>query len=228
MKKSTYILHICFLLLITGKSFCQIKTGTYSNKNEFISFRQDSVVFNLKNYGCIIKDLQGKGSYRVMNNFLLIETKPYNSKSYHIKSENTSDSIKIQVADLKHTPIVLAIIETYDNSGELLFGTLTDQNGLAIIEKINNISKISVSSLGFYKYIFDYAPNANYHVFLDEERVENQTMAFKINSTTTNAMELVLLTTNLEPTQNITAALEQLCSTQKNCSQNIKQLKASN
>ncbi|MFV0566872.1 MAG: hypothetical protein ACK5NB_13700, partial [Flavobacteriaceae bacterium] len=92
--------------------------------------------------------------------------------------------------------------------------------------RTNAMSKIVVSYLLFHKYTFYLSPNTNYHVFLDQERAENQTMAFKINSITNKGIELTLLSTNFEAQENISKELEKLCSEQKNCTRKINLTKA--
>lgn len=226
MRKSTFILTVVFCVLIGSKSISQINDGKYIEQEEFLILKSDSIAFNLKYGKGIVQDLKGSGNYKIINNFLLVKTIPYQAKSHHAESKNCSGNVEITVNDLKGKPIIGANIEVLDNSGNLLFGVLSKEEGRALIKRTNAMSKIVVSYLLFHKYTFNLSPNTNYHVFLDQERVENQTMAFKINDITNHGIELTLLSTNFEAQENISKELEKLYSEQKNCTRKINLTKA--
>jgi hypothetical protein len=195
MKQKIFLLVLIFASIVEISG--QIKVGKYYGESDFISFTSDSVQFKIVCNGGLIVDLYASGTYELLNGFLLIKTGEYSGmKSTLIKSRNQSDSIEIEVFDTEDKPII-GVSVILSNGSNTLFGTMTNKNGIALIEKMNTADKITLSLIGYDAYTFEYSDEYNYQIkLMDSEIIENQTVVFKVNSITNDSLKLTLLTTD--------------------------------
>lgn len=199
MFKNILIFTFAIIIAFTTRGNSQINNGKYVENSDYLIFKSDSVTFKLKSDGGVIFDLQASGTYEVFDDFLLIKTsKSNNRKSHNIINKNIEDYVKISVVDLENKPIVGATIEVFDCSEKLLAGEVSDENGMVIFKKMEAINKVTISYIGHESYTFNYSNNYEYKVMLETKRIENQTLAFKINSISENSIKLTMLTINFK------------------------------
>jgi hypothetical protein len=199
MFKKNLVLTLVIIAVFTTRGISQIGNGKYIENSDYFIFKSDSVAFKLKTGGGVVVDLRASGTYEVFDDFLLIKTtKLYNSKTHNVIQKKSEDYVKVSVVDTENKPLSSASIIVFDSSEKQLTGGITDKNGMVLFEKMKSIDKIKVVFLGYESCTFKYSDNYEYKVMLDNERIENQTVVFKINSISGNSIILTWLTSNFK------------------------------
>lgn len=209
--KTTIITSIC-ALIFANMVFAQIVEGEYHKDLDFINFNSDSVNFQIKSNDGLIVDLHSSGTYDVFEEYLIIKAGQYQGiNSTYSVIENKKDIAQITVADIDKKAIIGVNVFLYDNSGNLVYVTTTNENGIAIIENKLTEGKITLSLVGYDTFKFNFSNDYNYRVkLMNFEIIENKTVIFKINTLTEDSISLTLLTTDFKCKRNQNRALKEL------------------
>jgi hypothetical protein len=143
-----------FLILFFNVFFsfsinAQVLHGVYRNKDEYLNFEGDSVVYYLKLGCCIVNEYKGLGKWFLANNKLLI--KPINNEQTYISTSPSlnNDSLYINVEIKDTASFLLPSIRIY-NTNDRYFGIGTNGRHVAISKKsIRGGDSLSVSLYGY-------------------------------------------------------------------------------
>lgn len=209
--KTTIVTAIC-TLVFANMAFGQIVEGKYHKNSDFMNFNSDSVNFEIESNGGLIVDLHSSGTYDVFEEYLIVKAGQCQGvNSTYSVIESTKDIVQITVVDIDEKAITGVNVFFYDNSGNLVYVTTTDENGIAIIENKLTEGKITLSLVGYDTFKFNFSNDYNYRVkLMNFEIIENKTVIFKINTLTEDSISLTLLTTDFKCKRNQNRALKEL------------------
>lgn len=207
---------VCLAILLSALSFGQKIDGRYYGGSDNIFFNPgknvDSVYFSIKSdRSGIIGDFYGSGTYKILDKYLIIHTGEYHGKkSTYKKTKRDQEFVIITVLDFEGNPLIGANIEIMDTSGNIILGKVSDINGRTFIDKNQTADKLVVSYFRE-SYAINFSEKYDYHVQLRTFKViEDKTVVFKINSLEKEAMNVTLLTTNLEGDNDKPISMEML------------------
>ncbi len=188
--KSTILL-LLLMFIYSLESYSQVKNSTYFDNSDFIRFQNDTIDFKLKSNGGITFDIMASGTFKLLDNFIIVHAEEYNGmKSTHTKipSQNKITKFYVYSNELK------------DVDGKFLSGTITNEDGIANIEKNDVAQSLTITHLGFDNYSFAFTTNFDYQVnLMNYEVIENQQIIFKINEWNNDSINLTLLSTDFKP-----------------------------
>ncbi|HLO53091.1 MAG TPA: hypothetical protein VK169_02325 [Saprospiraceae bacterium] len=197
--KSTILL---LLLILTNpfESIGQFQNGTYFDNSDFIRFENNTIDFKLKSNGGITFDITAKGSFKLLDNFIIVHAKEYNGmKSFYTKIPSQKEITKVYVYSNDNLPVKGVNVVLKDADGKFLSGTITNEDGIANIEKNDLAHILSLSLIGFDNYSFAFTTNFDYQVnLMNYEVLENQQIIFKINEWNIDSINLTLLSTDFK------------------------------
>lgn len=198
--KSTILL----LLLILTNSFestGQVPNSTYFDNSDFIRFNNDTIDFKLKSNGGITFDIMASGTFKLLDNFIIVHAGEYNGmKSSHKKIASQKEITTVYVYSNDNLPVKGVNVVLKDVKGNFLLGTITNEDGIANIEKNHVAQSLTITHLGFDNYSFPFTANFDYQVnLMNYEVIENQQIVFKINDYNKDALNLTLLSTDFKP-----------------------------
>jgi hypothetical protein len=194
--KATIITILC---LISFLSWSQTFQGLYKENSDFISFTNDSVNFRIESNGGIIITEIGEGNYKIVDNFLLINTSDFKGqKSVARKSFNKNDRFELHVINKQGKPMSGATILFLDQSDKRIAGVISDNQGFADYPLSARIKKIKIVFLGYDTIEFDCGQFNSFTIELvSDEIIEGQTVVFQIVNYDNMFLSLRLLTTDL-------------------------------
>ncbi len=197
--KSTILLLI-LILTKTLQSFGQIEDGIYFDKSDFIRFNKDTIDFKLESEGGITFDIMASGTFKLLDNFIIVNACEYNGmKSSHTKIPSQNKITKFYVYSNDNLPVKGVNVMLKDVDGKFLSGTITNEDGIANIEKNDLAHIVSLSLMGFDNYSFAFTTNFDYQVnLMNYEVIENQQIIFKINEWNNDSINLTLLSTDFK------------------------------
>lgn len=217
MLKKMSVLTLTIIMAFTTRGVSQIGNGKYVENLDYLIFKSDTVAFKLKTDGGIVVDLRASGAYEVFDDFLLIKTTKFNnSKTDIVIQKNIEDYVEVSVVDSEDKPLSSANIIVFNSSGTQLAGAITDRNGMVLFKKMESIDEIKVTFLGYESCTFKYSKNYEYKVMLDNKRIKNKTVVFKINSISSNSIKLTWLTSDFKIHRNKKNELIELYEKYKN------------
>jgi len=197
--KSTILL---LLLILTNsfESIAQIPNSTYFDNSDFIRFQNDTIDFKIKSNGGITFDIMASGTYKLLDNFIIVCAGEYNGmKSFHTKIPSQKEITKVYVYSNDNLPVKGVNMVLKDVDGKFLSGTITNEDGIANIEKNDVAQSITITHLGFDNYSFAFTTNFDYQVnLMNYEVIENQQIIFKINEWNIDSINLTLLSTDFK------------------------------
>lgn len=197
--KSTILL---LLLILTNsfESIGQVQNGIYFDNSDFIRFQNDTIDFKLKSNGGITFDIMASGTYKLLDNFIIVNAGEYNGmKSSHTKIPSQKEITKVYVYSNDNLPVKGVNVVLKDVKGNVLNGTITDEKGVANIIKNDLAHILSLSLMGFDNYSFAFTTNFDYKVnLMNYEVIENQQIIFKINEWNNDSINLTLLSTDFK------------------------------
>lgn len=197
--KSTILL---LLLILTNpfESIGQVQNSIYFDNSDFIRFHNDTIDFKLKSNGGITFDIMASGTYKLLDNFIIVNAKEYNGmKSSHTKIPSQKEITKVYVYSNDNLPVKGVNVVLKDVDGKFLSGTITNEDGIANIEKNDLTHILSLSLMGFDNYSFAFTTNFDYQVnLMNYEVLENQQIIFKINEWNIDSINLTLLSTDFK------------------------------
>lgn len=198
--KSTILL---LLLILTNpfESIGQFQNGIYFDKSDFIRFNNDTIDFKLKSNGGITFDIMASGTFKLPDNFIIVDAGEYNGmKSSHTKIPSQNEITKVYVYSNDNLPVKGVNVVLKDVDGKFLSGTITNEDGIANIEKNDVAQSLTITHLGFDNYSFAFTTNFDYQVnLMNYEVIENQQIIFKINELNNDSINLTLLSTDFKP-----------------------------
>ena len=198
--KSTILL---LLLILTNsfESIGQVPNSIYFDNSDFLRFQNDTIDFKLKSNGGITFDIMASGTYKLLDNFIIVNAKEYNGmKSSHTKIPSQKEITKVYVYSNDNLPVKGVNVVLKDVDGKFLSGTITNEDGIANIEKNDLAHILSLSLIGFDNYSFAFTTNFDYQVnLMNYEVLENQQIIFKINEWNIDSINLTLLSTDFKP-----------------------------
>jgi hypothetical protein len=198
--KSTILL---LLLILTNsfESIGQVPNSTYFDNSDFLRFQNDTIDFKLKSNGGITFDIMASGTYKLLDNFIIVNAKEYNGmKSSHTKIPSQKEITKVYVYSNANLPVKGVNVVLKDVDGKFLSGTITNEDGIANIEKNDVAQSLTITHLGFDNYSFAFTTNFDYQVnLMNYEVIENQQIIFKINEWNNDSINLTLLSTYFKP-----------------------------
>lgn len=193
------LLFACILLMGINLKAQQLD-GTYKSGADSITFSNDKVTFLVSGFGGLSSAHTGEGSYELNGEYLFIHTTEYKGeKSAYEEQEGLSqDSCVIQVVSPQMYAIQGILVEAYNKSGKKMDSKVTSDDGKVFFTPCVNIGHFFVSSLGYNPISFNYSQGINYKVKLvEQDIIENQTVAFKINFIDDETISLLMLSDDL-------------------------------
>lgn len=197
--KSTILL---LLLILTNpfESIGQVQNGIYFDNSDFIRFQNDTIDFKLESEGGITFDIMASGTFKLLDNFIIVDAGDYNGiKSSHTKIPSQKEITKVYVYSNDNLPVKGVNVVLKDVDGKFLSGTITNEDGIANIEKNDVAQSLTITHLGFDNYSFAFTTNFDYQVnLMNYEVIENQQIIFKINEWNNDSINLTLLSTDFK------------------------------
>jgi hypothetical protein len=198
--KSTILL-LLLIFIYSLESYSQVKNSTYFDNSDFIRFQNDTIDFKLKSNGGITFDIMASGTFKLLDNFIIVHAGEYNGmKSSHTKIPSQKEITTVYVYSNDNLPVKGVNVVLKDVKGNFLLGTITNEDGIANIEKNDVAQSLTITHLGFENYSFAFTTNFDYQVnLMNYEVIENQQIIFKINEWNNDSINLTLLSTDFKP-----------------------------
>lgn len=210
MKK--YFLLMCNLLLTVTLSAIQ-PDGTYKNGSDSLAFIDGKAIFHITGFAGLSTAQVGEGSFEQIDHFLLIETTDYSGPKsvYQTLDGSQKDSCLVKVIGTHNQPLRNILAEACTNSGKILEGKVTGNDGQVYFRNNDKVEKIVVTALGYDDITFGYTPGKDYLVTLAEnEIIENSTVVFSIRTVDDETISLLLLTDDFKGGKDRLADLQKL------------------
>lgn len=210
MKK--FLLLTCNLLL-TITLFAWQPVGTYKSGLDSLVFIDGKATFRITSFTGLSTAKVGEGTFEQIENFLLIKTTDYSGpkSSYQTRAGSLKDSCIVKVVGMQKYPLQNILVEACTNSGKIVEGKVTGNDGQVYFRNDNKIKKIVVSDMYYDDITIDCTPGKNYLVTLAEnEIIENSTVAFSVRSVDDETIFLLLLTDDFKGGRNRLADLQKL------------------
>lgn len=207
-----YLLLTCNLLLTVTLSAWQ-PDGTYKNGLDSLAFIDGKATFRITGFAGLSTAQVGEGSFEQINNFLLIETSDYSGpkSAYQAVEGSRKDSCLVKVVGTHNHPLQDILIEACTNSGKILEGKVTGNDGQIYIRNNDKVEKIAVSAMGYDDITVDYTPGKDYLITLAEnEIIEHSTVVFSIRTVDDETISLLLLTDDFKEGKNRQGDLQKL------------------
>lgn len=192
-----------FLLFYQLVCHSQTPLGKYYNEEQFLEFTNDSVMFNIYGNGGLLVELIGYGEYKILEDYLIINTAEYSGrKSYFIKEEKPSNiNSTLKITDDKYYSLIGVGAGYLDSKGKSFSGTVSDTNGIAHIDTESNIKKLRITFPGYDECYMDYNPSFNYKIILTQGNVlENESIILKFKYLKRDRISLAII--GIIPTKN--------------------------
>ncbi|NOZ33943.1 MAG: carboxypeptidase regulatory-like domain-containing protein [Chlorobi bacterium] len=197
MVRKGFLIVSIFVLLCHHYGYSQKLSGKFFDREEYISFNKKEVSFSINSNGGIITVLKGNGNYKIIVDFLIIQTGKNKNKfeKSKVNTLKTKENIQVvKVENFLHEPIAGASISLLNSRNKTIDGDLTDDLGTAHIRANSKAEKIHITYIGYDELTADYIPDADYTVTLtDYEILENKTLVFKITDINSDEISLQLL-----------------------------------
>ena len=124
-----------------------------NDDNEFISIKDDTIIYRLKNKGCLSYYTYSIGRYKCKGDTIIIKDINYSfTKVNEVENEFISDSLRICIENSNSIPIIYSPVEIKKN--DLKINKHTDVNGCFKIGKeeididsLNNFLKLHVDNI---------------------------------------------------------------------------------
>lgn len=192
------LIFIVVLLLVQLPAEGQKLAGRFVQDQEFIQFNGDSISFEILSDGGLVWTLRGKGTYRIVEDYLVINTTTYTGAKSTAEATPAADPT-ISVRDQQGKPLKFPSIRLLDAKGHLIEQAETDENGVWPITMHNAATTAIVNLLGYESIEFTVEDDKSYRVTLvSGEAIENQVMVFQIMKLQEDEINIILLTTDFE------------------------------
>lgn len=203
---------MCNLLLTVTLSAIQ-PDGTYKNGLDSLAFIDGKAIFRITGFAGLSTAQVGEGSFEQIDHFLLIETTDYSGPKsvYQTLDSSRKDSCLVKVIGMHNQPLRNILAEASTNSGKILEGKVTGNDGQVYFRNNDKVEKIVVTALGYDDITVGYTPGKDYLVTLAEnEIIENSTVVFSIRTVDDETISLLLLTDDFKEGKDRLADLQKL------------------
>ena len=174
-------------------------SGTYYEGPDSISFNDNHVIFSVRGNDGLGVVFTAKGTYEIMDDFILINTETYSGAKTKIETTaaEKKDTIQLQLFSEDGYSIKGIRAEFLNKKGSPIALSISDENGKIFLKVDPKITSIKVSDLLYDKAIFDYEADTDYTVHLVKNRVlEDKIVIFKLEDRTDTKLKMKLLSTD--------------------------------
>ncbi len=203
---------LVFLTFLPLNSISQNLAGLYKCQDLHINFHNDTAEFVIAGEGGVIFIYKGCGKYKVINDFLVIDTKEYcKEKSKYKKIENNSDTTTIKILDSDNDFDIenYASVTFIDRYRKELNYLRTNSDGIITVINDFNIDYFYVLAAGYEQIKVKYEPKIDYiFSMVDGEFIENETLAFHLDILDNHTFELYQLGTVKKSNKNLLRQLK--------------------
>lgn len=183
------------LVFLCNFSSAQISDGTYTADYDFIRLDSNYATFTISSNGGLRMYYCGEGPYEIVEDYLIINAGIFHGQKSRVHEIPSLDNeIEISVRDLKGAPLPFINLYFTSAKGKIIGGGISNESGIARIERNPKIKNLQVINLVYDNLIIDYKPNTNYNFELaDLHILENNQVIFKIQKYDDRSMTLKLL-----------------------------------
>ena len=175
--------------------------GTYHEGTDTITFDNSRVNFKVKSNDALGIIFTGEGTYKMIDDYLLINTDEYTGAKTRIETNPSEkkDTIQLQFFDENGYSIKGVRAEFLNKSGKTIDLNVSNDNGIVIQRMDPKIVSIKASDLLYDKTTFDCSADTNYTVHLVKYRIlEDKTVVFKLVDQTDSQLTMKLLSTDFK------------------------------
>ncbi|MCE5206079.1 MAG: hypothetical protein LLF80_08275 [Porphyromonadaceae bacterium] len=210
MKK--YLLLTCHLIL-SFSLFAQQKEATYKNGTDSLAFNDGKVVFSITGFAGLSTTQVGEGSYELIDNYLLIRTSDFSGpkSACQIVERAVKDSCMVKVVDPNNYSLPQVLVEAHSNSGKVLDGKITGNDGIVWFTRTDKTARFAVSAMGYDAITVNHTQGKDYLVTLTvNDIIENSTVVFSLRNLDDETISLLLLSDDFNEGKNLTTDLQKL------------------
>lgn len=200
-------------LILTLSLCAQQKEATYKNGTDSLAFINDKVVFSITGFAGLSTTQAGEGSYEQIDNYLLISTSEFSGpkSACRVVEGSVKDSCMVKVTGVNNYPLPHILVEAHSNSGKVLNGKVTGDDGTVWFPRTDKHSKTAVSAMGYDAITIDHTQGKDYLVTLTEnDIIEHSTVVFSIRTLDDETISLLMLSDDFKEGKNRMADLQKL------------------
>lgn len=200
-------------LILSLGLYAQQKEATYKNGTDSLAFNNDKVVFSITGFAGLSTTQAGEGSYEQIDNYLLIRTSDFSGpkSACQIVEGTVKDSCMVKVTGPDNYPLPQVLVEARSNSGKVLAGKVTGNDGIAWFNGTEKISEFTVSAMGYDAIAVNHTQGKNYLVSLImNDIIENCTVVLGLRTVDDETISLLLLSDDFKEGKNLAADLQKL------------------
>ena len=202
------------LILLQGILLnAQSLDGTYENGSDSLVFNNDHIIFSVSEFGGLSTTQVGEGTYEIIDDFLLINTKEYSGdkSAYEEMDGSKTDTCVVRVVGLNNYAIQGVLVESKNSSNKTINAGVTGNDGRLLFLDDDKCVKFSTSAMGYNSIEFDYNSGKDYLIRLAENDViENSTVVFRFEEIDDETVSILLLTDNFDTNKNRDRELKKL------------------